>query len=192
MPIILPILLIVIMIFVLAFRQNAGMWTNLIMLGNVVVAALVATNYFEPLAGLLSGYVSFLMPYADVLSLWVIFALTLMLLKAITDVVSRTRVRFPMPLEILGSLFAIFATGWVFVCLATFSIHLSSLSRVTFGGGFKPETGSFFGFAPDRLWMGFVQRESQGTLAGSSTFDEKGDMLVRYAARREQFDRPAK
>ena len=50
-------------------------------------------------------------------------------------------------------------------------------------GGFKPETGYFFGLYPDRMWLGFVQRMSRGPYYRDSKhqFDPQGEFLFRYA-----------
>ncbi|HEX4130909.1 MAG TPA: hypothetical protein VHZ24_12780 [Pirellulales bacterium] len=189
MAVIFPITLVLLMVVVVAFRQAYGFWSNLIMLGNTIVAALVATNYFELLAGLLAGIASFLQYYADFIAIWVIFAVTVFVLKAVTDIVSRYSVRFPKPLELAGNYLSVLALGWVLVCFAAMTVHLSPLGRNAFAGGFKPESANFWGFAPDRLWLGFAQRTSQGALGGN-VFDPKGDLMLRYAARREQSDRP--
>ncbi|HEX3871370.1 MAG TPA: hypothetical protein VHV77_13085 [Pirellulales bacterium] len=189
MTFVFPGLLILVIVFVLAFRLAGGLWSNLIMLGNVIVAALVATNYFELVAGFLANNLSMLAYYADFLAIWVLFAVTLMVLKAVTDMASPVKVRFPKPVETIGNFAVLIAIGWLFVCFATMTIHLAPLGRDAFAGGFKPENANFFGFAPDRLWMGLVQRESEGTFATSNVFDAKGDFMVRYAARREKFDR---
>ncbi|HWB00296.1 MAG TPA: hypothetical protein VG713_17500 [Pirellulales bacterium] len=190
MGIIFPISLILLIVVIVAFRQSAGLWSNLIMLGNTVVAALVATNYFEPLATKLSGMLAALGMYADFVALWVLFAATVFALKIATDSVSRYVVRFPKVVELAGNYVALLALGWVVVCFTAMSIHTAPLSREPFAGGMKPEQANFFGFAPDRLWLGFAQRTSQGALAGGNVFDPNGDLTLRYAARRELFDRP--
>lgn len=190
MTIIFPVVLIVMMIVVLAVRMGSGLWSNLVMLGNIVVAALIAMNFFELLAGLIVGAAGFTAYYADFISIWVIFAITLMILKAITDIASRIKVRFPKPVETVGNLLLVAAIGWILVCFTTMTFHLAPLGREAVFGGFKPENPSFFGFSPDRMWMGFVQRESEGTLSSANIFDAKGDFMVRYAVRRERLDRP--
>ena len=52
------------------------------------------------------------------------------------------------------------------------------------------------GLAPDRQWLGFVQKESMGTFCCSATpeewaiekyvFDPKADFMPKYATRRQQ------
>ncbi len=46
----LPLLLLVMMVGIFASLMREGMWSNALVFVNVVVAGLVATNFFEPVA----------------------------------------------------------------------------------------------------------------------------------------------
>ena len=52
---ILNLCLVIIFLVCLLMSLASGLWGNLIMVFNVILAALIATNYFEPLAGWLDG-----------------------------------------------------------------------------------------------------------------------------------------
>ena len=49
----------------------------------------------------------------------------------------------------------------------------------------------FFGLAPDRKWLAFTQRMSQGAYSGA-TFDPEGEYMVKYAIRRAELEEHAK
>jgi hypothetical protein len=175
-------------IVALLFRE--GLWANTIALLNATVAGLIATSYFEPLAGLLSGILPSLHMYFDLLSLGLIFAVAYSLLRFICGRLSQYRVRFHPVLDNAGSVLLALATGWVTVCVLAFASHLAPLSRVYMFESFDPEQKSFFGFAPDRLWLGFAQRvsDTNGPLTAGNTFDEKGEYMLKYGSRRAWFE----
>ena len=46
----------------------------------------------------------------------------------------------------------------------------------------------FFGLGPDRVWLGWMHRESLGSLSrlnGIAPFDVRGDFIIRYGGRRD-------
>jgi hypothetical protein len=205
---VLNIVLILIWIVCIAFLWNEGMWSNMITLLNTLLAALVATNYFEPLANLLEQRESSFTYFWDFLALWLLFALTFGLLRAVTDSISKTRVRFKMPVEHAGRVLLSILTGWVFVCFVTMTLHTAPLARTSFRGSFAPDpqTRHFFGLAPDLTWLGFMQnaslqgysRPDEQAVAiepvdrGLRVFDPRGEFAVKYAARRRALEQEPK
>ena len=144
-----------------------GLWGAAVTLINLVIAMLLATNFFEPLADMIEsvggGSFTYLL---DFLVLWILFALFFGILRGITDMLSKTRVKFDMPVEMVGrTLFALWC-GWLMVCFTTFSLHMAPLGAERPMGAFAtPTSGSFLGLAPDRLWLAFMQSRSRGALA---------------------------
>ncbi len=206
----LGLFLLAIFIGCVAMLWNEGMWSNAITLVNVTLAGLIATNYFEPLAARLDRMSPQYTYLWDFFMLWGVFALVYGVMRAVTDSISRHRVRFKMPVEHTGRvIFAIWA-AWIMVGLTTMSLHLAPLGPNHFGGAFakKPTSGNFLGMAPDRQWMAFVQKSSRGALSrshrqgaqagyhphpddqqkGRRVFDPQGDLVVKYRHRRAAFD----
>jgi hypothetical protein len=209
MTLIFPIILVLIFVAALGFLAQEGMWSNAIRLVNVVTAALLATNYFEPVARWAEGMGETYTFFWDFIALWGLFALFMLIFRALTDAVSRVKVRFLTIADRIGG--AVFAAwiGWVMVCFTTMTLHTAPLAREPFFGAFKPENSALFlgFFGPDRQWLGFMQRESRGPfcradespayrhLADDSAGDKKvavfdGDasFLPKYATRRTEFD----
>lgn len=193
------------------FRQ--GMWGNAIRLINVVTAALLATNFWEPLARLIEK-ISFcrgLTYFWDFLCLWGLFGLFLLIFRLITDRLSRKKVRFHPIADHIGSGFFALWVGWVLVCFTMFTLHTAPLARNFFNGGFDPEKKMFIN-GPDRQWLGFVQRVSRGPFCRSlsknevsggrygerpddsesekkrAVFDRNGAFLPKYATRRAKLE----
>ncbi|MBI2823879.1 MAG: CvpA family protein [Planctomycetia bacterium] len=177
---------------VLAAIANEGLWSNAIALVNIVTAALVATNFFEPMSAWWRTRWPGGVHVWDFLALWLLFAVVYSIMKAATDFLSKTRVRFPLALDRAGGYFFAAWVGWVLVCFTAMTFHTAPLARDFLFGGFKPENDLLFGLDPDRQWLGFMQRESLSALGRSApaddpekhVFDPKGEFMIKYAARR--------
>ncbi len=198
----LAIVLLVVFFVCVAMMWNEGMWSNALTLVNVIFAAMVATNYFEPLADWLESQLSSYTYLFDYLSMWLLFALSVGIFRAATDAISKYRVRFRMPVEHTGRVLFAAMTGWVLVCFTCTTLHTAPLARTSFRGSFQatPKSNNFLGFAPDRLWLGFMQSRSQGALSqadqstrspypadqGKRVFDPRSEFILKYAARRQK------
>jgi len=202
----LTLLLVAVFFVCVAMLWNEGMWSNALALVNVVLAGLVATNYFEPAAEAMDRQMPSYTYLWGFLMLWGLFAATYLVLRTVTDLISRQRVRFKMPVEHTGRvLFAVWV-GWIMVGFTTMSLHVAPLGPESFGGEFqrKPEgkkSNNFLGMAPDRQWLAFVQKCSRGALCrsddrassphaedqGMRVFDPKSDFIMKYHTRRANF-----
>jgi len=193
----LTLLLVFIFAACVGFLYNEGMWGNAIRLVNVVTAALLATNYFEPAAQVLEDWFPSFTYFVDFLALWGLFAVLLAVLLAATDWVSRVKVRFvPIVNRIGGAVFAAWI-GWVMVGFTLACLHTAPLARnfLSFMGGFQPEQRMFFGLAPDRQWLAFTQKMSRGSFSRSggrpdeNVFDRRGEFMPKYASRRTNLEK---
>lgn len=186
-------LLILLITIALLFRE--GLWTNILTLFFAVTSGIVATNYFEPLTRLLSEYVTFMDFNWDVVSFGLIFAVTFFLLRIVALKISPYRIRFERRVDRFGGAAVAAWTGWLAICIIAFVMHMAPMSRVYAFGSFNPEEPMFYGFAPDRLWLGFAQKLSNGGGWGAnsaddqgnitSVFDAGGDFAIKYASRRQ-------
>jgi hypothetical protein len=188
---ILDLCLVIIFLVCLLMSLASGLWGNLIMVFNVILAALIATNYFEPLAGWLDGQMASYTYLLDFLAMWLIFALAIVVLRAITDMLSRVKVRFKKPVELAGGLVCGGIVGWLMICFTLFSLHAAPLGETFLGGGFNPGTNMFFGTAPDRLWGRFAAGQSDDESGALSSGEEFGlnRYLTFYKQRRAAFER---
>jgi hypothetical protein len=181
-----------------AMLYREGMWSNGILLVNVVTAALLATNFFEPVAGFLEARMPWASYLCDFLSLWMCFCAFLFLLRMATGYASRVRVRFLGIADRVGGALLAAWVGWVLVCFTMMTLHTAPLSRNFMDGGFDPEERMLFGLAPDRQWLGFMQKMSLGTFCrstgpqdgpeGKRVFDPGSDFMLRYATRRANIE----
>ena len=123
-----------------ASLYTEGMWGNAIRLINVVTAALVATNYFEPLAKWIEGMSDTFKTYTY---LWTscrsgcCSRCSMIVLRGITDSVCQVKVRFLKMADQIGSVVFACLVAWVMVCFTTFTLHTAPLSKNFLFGGFR-------------------------------------------------------
>jgi len=169
------ITLILLAIFVccIATLWTEGLWGNAIRLINVITAALLATNYFEPLADWAQGdpvvgnnFYTFTYVW-DFLILWGLFVVFLVVFRLATDRLSRVRLKFLKPVNQAGSLFFAAWIGWIMVCFTAVSLHVAPLGRNFLVKSFVPEQRAAKMFSPEICWLGFVQTESKGAFRRS-------------------------
>lgn len=186
-------LLAVIIIFAsLAMLMPQGMWTSALALVNVTTAALLAINFWEPAAAWLESTTTKRATYMwDFVVIWLLFALILTILRAVTDFLSKSKLRFIRPIDVAGGAFFAVWTGWVLVCFTLMTLHMAPLSREFLFGGFQPENRMVLGLAPDRQMLGFMQSISLGAFTQgegeSRVFDPKGEYMIKYATRRKEY-----
>ncbi len=191
------VLMIVLIIAVVGSSLNEGLWGTAITFFNAVISALLATNYWEPLSSWLSEQIPSARHSWDFITLWAIFSISMFTLRAFTDTASKYKMKFVTAVDKVGGLLFSLATGWVLVAFLMMTLHTAPLGREFLGGGFDPEEQMFFGMAPDRHWLGFVQRLSNGPYRPINPgeefygFDPGAEFMIKYAARRKEYaDRP--
>ena len=187
----LTIVCVLIIALCVAMNLNEGTWGNSLTLFNAIFAAMIATNSFELVANFLSDTWPSITYFADFLGLWIVFCLALGILDLVTSFISRTRIRFKLPVEQAGRLIFGALIGWVVVCFFMFSLHTAPTVRNSFGKAFAKEpTSTHFFVSPDRLWLGFMQSRSEQALATSppNVFDEKSEFILKYGQRRKNFE----
>ena len=184
-------ILIFIWVICVAFLWNEGMWSNCLTLFNALLSALVAMNYWEPLADFLETKMSTYTYVIDYLAMWLLFFVSIAILRALTGALSRTQVRFIPPIEQTGRVVTVFLIGWIMVCFTLTAMHTAPLARTAIRGSFQatPMSNNFLGFAPDRMWLGYVQYRSKNALSNSppKVFDESGEYIFKYGERRRRF-----
>lgn len=181
----------------LSARQ--GLWSSAINVVNLTMAGLIATNYFEPLAKLAdpSG-TNYMM---DSIMLWALFALSYIILRLITHMLSEHDVHFIKPVDLAGRAVLGIWSGWVFVCFAAFAMLTAPIGAAPLGSWENPEAKSFLVFSPERMWLAFAQSRSMGALSdynrgaplhpedaqtGAQVFDSYGEFIYKYYARRKK------
>jgi hypothetical protein len=199
----LTIILLGILLGCIGFLYAEGTWSNAIRLMNVLVAALLATAYFEPLADWLDGWQPTYTYCWDFLALWIIFCVAVVVLRAATDWISRVNVRFLNIADQVGSVVFAALVGWVMMAFTLTTLHTAPLGKTFFFGGFSSHEAMFLGMSPDAQWLGFVEHMSSGPLCRSASEQEwqqkkfvfcrqTTNFVDNYLARRKGVDDHAK
>jgi uncharacterized membrane protein required for colicin V production len=155
---------------------------------NVLVAGVVAFNFYEPVAGELEGMLagSFLAGFEDALALFLLFALPLILLRVVCNNLATHEVELPALFQQVGSAAVAAVTGYL---LAGFLVCV--FQTLPWGQQFlgfdatadpgAPKIRSLV--PPDRVWLALMHRAGNAALSqeGSTTFDPEGTFELRYA-----------
>jgi hypothetical protein len=193
----LNLVLVVIFAVCVAFLFNEGLWGAALMFCNVLMAAVLATNLFEPVANWLEGMMPSYTYFCDFIAVWLCFAVLLTIFRLGTDFLSGHRMRFKRPVDVAGGVIFAIGVGWLMLQFGLFTMHMAPLERNFLGFQERPETRMFFGLAPDRNWLAFMHQLSDGSALARSApqdnpdahvFDPRADFILRYGQRRKEFE----
>ena len=185
-----------------------GAWSAAFTFLSVLFAGLLAMNFFEPLAAFLENNVSASASWSyrwDFIALVGLFSGLVFGLRYLTEYLAPTFMNVHPLVYEAGRWSMAFATGWVTIAFLLTALHTAPLPRKVDSTSvkeflqFQAERGNFFGFAPDRQWLGFTQYVSRASMPRSPEariFDGPsfvaGDhsgiwpsFPIRYATRRE-------
>lgn len=170
--------------------MSEGLWGSVLMFFNVVFSAIIALNFYEPLAQLLATNVTFLSGFSDTLTLTAIFIVSLVILRLTTETLAPAMVRFPTPLYHLGRV--IFALGGSAVTIGfiVLAFHTAPVHKKIFGVVDYSYAPPFkLGF--DRNLLGFFQwttgaifptygtvRDPHGEYGNAKVFDPRAEWLI--------------
>ncbi|MFN9367840.1 MAG: hypothetical protein ACK6CT_03590 [Planctomycetia bacterium] len=173
------------------WRQGA--WSAMLMLLNILAAATLATAWFEWLVGTLEPLLPSYTYLLDFICVWGLFSLVLLLLRELSEKVSRERVKLRKPVELFGTPLLAALAAWIMVAFTAMTLHLAPLPVGTVQP--TPESRTFFGLAPDRKWLQWVRNSSRFGPFGrpERAFDDGavaegagGDFIIRYHERRKR------
>jgi uncharacterized membrane protein required for colicin V production len=167
------VVLLVVLLSCVAMTYTEGLWGNAIRLVNVIAAALLATNFFEPLAGFLDSMLPGFNRYCDFVALWLLFGVFTIVFQTLTDQASRVKVRFLKMADQVGGIGLSLLIGWVLVCFTLMTLHTAPLAKHFLYDSFQARQRMFFGTAPDRTWLGFMRSMSEGPLCRSASAEER-------------------
>jgi len=182
------LLLLVIFLAVAAAIWFQGFWNGMITLVNMLLAMVIATSFYEPAATAIEGLGAQSWTYLlDFVVLWLLFSVAYAILRAVTDAVSKERVKFDLPIEVGGRTLMAIWCGWLMVCFVAFSLQMAPLNSATpLGAWSSPRSRTFGPASPDRLWLGFMHSRSLGALGGNP-FDPTGEFLLKQHERRVKY-----
>ena len=184
-----------------------GFWNGIVAFMNILLAAMIATNLWEPLTTMVENFGAASWTYMlDFVLLWFLFFAVFAVLRGITDLLSRTQVKFELPLEMAGRSVMALLCGWLMVCFVAFTLQMAPLnSAEPLGAWSSPNSKSFLVAAPERLWMRFMFDRSRGAFARGhysdrpqhpsdqslnvEAFDPLSEFALKYRQRRDEFQK---
>jgi hypothetical protein len=142
---------------------SEGLWGAALIFFNVLFSIMIALNFYEPLAKLISDNASAVAPFADMLCLGGLFAVSLIVFRLVTDNIAPTQIRFPAPVYQLGRLLfglaaACLVVGFVLLVFHTAPVHkkifgkMDASSKPPFEQGLDYNLLGFFRYATGKVF----------------------------------------
>jgi hypothetical protein len=144
-------ILLAVFVVVVAALWREGLWGSLVVLVNVLFAATAATILLPEVVAVVRPRFESYRYVVDAVVLWGLFALILTVAREVTDRLSRTHVRFRKPVEMFGTPLVAALAAWVTMAFTATAIHTAPVPK-----GIVPQSGMFFGIAPDRGWLRWI------------------------------------
>jgi hypothetical protein len=196
------ILLLVVIAIVTYCVASEGPWGAATTFIAVILAGLLAMNFFEPVAEMFPSGVEW-QTRADIIALLGLFALGVTGLRMAAEYLMPTQIEVN-PLVYDGGRWGFgFLTGYVTAAILLTAMHTAPLPREFLD--FKAEDNNFFNLAgvensPDRQWLAFTQYVSENIFTTGNVFDRPefpryrgrppelwSTFPIRYADRRQRF-----
>jgi uncharacterized membrane protein required for colicin V production len=178
----------------LAMMVREGLWSNTIMLVNIIISGLVAFGFYSPLVIYLDEMADGEHTYwLDWAVLWALFVVAMVICRTATSIASKTRMRFKNPIDPIGGPLVGLIAAWVLAAFTLATLHVSPMPKDAFSGklaytNVADESGVM---APDATWLLFVETMSQPAALGSGkTIRFSASKFVEiYQQRREKFEK---
>lgn len=156
-------------ILIVASTWWFGLWSNIVTLINLLIAALLASSLYQPMAQALHGINESYRDLYEFIGVWAVFCLTFFILRGATDTLSAFRLKFDPLTEMIGRSILSIWIALVFICFSFFTMQLAPLTPAFYGSEATATEASQVGTMPDKLWLAFIQSRSRGALSASQS-----------------------
>jgi uncharacterized membrane protein required for colicin V production len=177
----------------LAMMVREGLWSNTIMLVNIIISGLVAFGFYMPLfqyinEELTDGQHRLWLSFAVI---WVLYAVAMVISRALTGAASRTRMRFKNPIDPVGGPLMGLVAAWVLAAFTLATLHTSPLPKDSFSG--KLTAGNIasasWATSPDVTWLRFVEKMADPQALGVGTKEFSAERFIKmYEDMRGEFE----
>jgi len=156
---------------------SEGLWGAALMFFNVLFAAMIAFNFYEPLAALLDR-TGINWGFSDTLCMMGLFCIALVMLRMTTETLAPAQVRFPTPIYHIGRLVFGLAGAVVTMAVIILAFHAAPVHKKIFQA-VRYDTKPPFRLGIDHQWLGFFQHATGTVFArygvgGRDPFREYG------------------
>jgi hypothetical protein len=173
-----------------------GPLTAFAMCVNILMAGVLAFNFYEPIADLLEPAFSGTSPtkgIEDGIAMMLVFLPSLMLLRWLTNSLARTHMEYPPVLYrggavLCGLVAGYLLSGFLLCVIQTLPLQRDFMGFEAYRPGESPVLRKFM--PPDLVWLAMMHRLSgAGLSGGDEQFDSRCNFELRYARyRRTVFD----
>jgi len=136
--------------------MSEGLWGACLMFFNILFSSLIAFNFYEPLASLVTSKMPGASGFADTACLCLLFLISVVLLRVATESMAPPMVRFPNLVFHLGRVLFGFAGAAIVVAMMLLAFHTAPIHRQMFSV-IDHDTKPPFGRGLDRWFLGFFQ-----------------------------------
>ena len=188
-----PLLSLFLILGVLAAVGLEGLWSATLMLVNIIVAGLIALGFYEPLAAFAQDYFYGGAFFWDWFFLGSLFAISVYVLRAVTDFMSPRKVRFPEMADTIGGPVMGAVCGYALLCFLSVGMQVVPLEPKPMGGSYVPGQGSLVGLDPGSQFLGFTYYQASGALAPllfETDLSTLNNFQQTYTRRRELYATP--
>ena len=168
---------------------SEGLWGATLMTFNVLFSALIALNFYEPVAKLLASSVEAVGDMADLICLGGFFVISLIGLRSLTGVIAPKAVRLPALVEQIGRIVVGFAgsaltIGFLLVMLQVAPVDRKILGTIDykhkppFGWGFDHKLLGFFQYVTGKTFPSYSSARDDPFYGHAQIFDPYGRWLI--------------
>jgi hypothetical protein len=142
---------------------SEGLWGSALMFFNVLFGAMIAFNFYEPLAALLDR-TGINWGFSDTLCMMGLFCISVLLLRMTTETIAPAMVKFPTPIYHVGRL--IFGLGGAVITMAVIilAFHAAPVHKKIFTA-IQYDSKPPFKLGIDHQWLGFFQHATGAVFA---------------------------
>src|SRR5687767_11969988 len=114
----------------LAMMVREGLWSNTIMLVNIIISGLVAFGFYSPLVIYLDEMADGEHTYwLDWAVIWALFVVAMVICRTATSIASKTRMRFKNPIDPIGGPLVGLIAAWVLAAFTLATLHVSPMPK---------------------------------------------------------------
>jgi hypothetical protein len=184
----------IIMFASVAMFWREGIWSNTIALVNIIISGLVAYGFYSEIVVYLDedvtkGQHTYWLDFAII---WALFFVSMLICRALTGAMSKTKLRFKHPIDAIGGPVTAILAAWVMTSFVLATLHTSPMGKDAFGGHLNYDAKSASVFSqPDLAWLSFFETMSKPDMLGSGSTDHFGaaGFVKIYGDHREKFEK---
>lgn len=173
--------------FAMCIQQ--GLWNNTLSTINILLSGLIAFACYSPLAKLIAenggGEYTYLL---DFLCIWAVYTIAFIVLhRLLSQMLSRTRMRFKHPIDPVGGPLMAAVAGYLMTGIVAASMHAAPFDEDCFAGVFTESGRSAAN--PDVMWLNLCQNAlAAENLGKSSPSFTQGGYIQDFNKQRESLE----